>query len=71
VSSTFEQQDAAVGGEDGINSGDTSAMPYPAPVETRYNQPQNLAVKSSQKESLYYFFSKYKDKGKLDSNRYQ
>jgi hypothetical protein len=35
MSSTFEQQDAAVGGEDGIIFSDTSIMPYPPPAETR------------------------------------
>jgi hypothetical protein len=35
VSSTFEQQDATVGGEDGIIFGDTSIMSYPPPAETR------------------------------------
>jgi hypothetical protein len=34
-SSTFEQQDATVGGKDGFISSNTSIMPYPPPVETR------------------------------------
>jgi hypothetical protein len=35
VSSTFEQQDATVGGKDGVISRNTSMMPYPLPVETQ------------------------------------